>query len=192
MTKSRSDAKGGAEAKRGRSGRNSARMIEKAFERLCRAEPADFLIGLYPAVLELVSFVNTDCKRKPEKSEKAFAVLARCISCIYTRIDSGGDIIDCVLDRPMIPNAGNGSYSYRVVAARMRKLLKQCLKLTIEQAITSLPETFRECTWLFCDACGKDQKNRWNLLCLYNDLIADLWGCAKALSGDEETGESAA
>ena len=188
MKKSRSDAKGGAGKKRGGSGRNSVRVIEKRFERLCGAEPADFLIGLYPAVQELVSFVNAECK--PEKSEKVFAALARCISRIYTRIDSGGDIIDCVLDRPMVPEAGNGAYSYRATTAKLRKLWKQCLKLTVEQAMTSLPETFRECTWLFCDACGKDQKNRWDLLCLYNDLVADMWGCAKALSGSEDTGES--
>ena len=188
MTKSRSDAQGGTGKKRGGAGRNAVRMIEKRFERLCAAEPADFLIGLYPAVQELVSLVNAECT--PEKSEKVFAALARCISRIYTRIDSGGDIIDCVLDRPMVPEAGNDAYSYRATTAKMRKLWKQCLKLTVNQAKTSLPETFRECTWLFCNACGKDQKNRWNLLVLYNDLIADLWGCAKTLSGNEDTGES--
>lgn len=192
MTKSISESKSGLRKKRGVFGRISAQLIEKRFERLCGAEPADFLIGLYPAVQELVSFVTTKCMNKPEKSEKVFAVLARSISRIYTRIDSGGDIIDCVLNRPLVSEEGKNAYSYRAATAKMRRIKNQCLELTVEQAITALPEKFRECTWLFCDACGKDQKNRWNLLCLYNDLIADLWGCAKALSGDEETGESAA
>ena len=185
MTKSRSDAK--SRAKRGGSGRNSVRTIENSFELLCGAEPADFLIGLYPAVQELISFVNTECKRKPENSEKVFAAFARCIARIYTRIDSGGDIIDCVLKCPMTPGADNGPYSYRATSAKMRKLWNQCLKLTVDQAIL-LPEIFREFTWLFCNACGKDLKNRWNLLCLYNDSIADMWGCASALSGAEDTG----
>ena len=165
-------------------------VIEKKLARLCEAKPAAFLTGLYPAVQGLVAFVNTECERLPRNSKKTFAVLARSISRIYTRIDSGGAIIDCVLKNPTVPDEGKGRYSYKATTTKMRNLRKQCLELTVKQATTLLPEKFRECTWLFCNACGKDFENRWNLLCLYNELIADIWGCAKALSGNEDTGEA--
>ena len=171
-------------------GRSSAKLIEKKVERLCSARPAAFLIGLYPAVHELVSFVNDEYKREPGNSEKIFAVLARSISRIYTRIDGGGDIVDCVLKRPTVPDEGEGAYSYAAVTSKMRRIGKHCAEATAKRARTALPEKFRECTWLFSYACGKDLENRWNLLILYNELLADLWGCAKTLSGDEDTGES--
>ena len=158
-------------------------QIEKNVERLCGAKPAAFLVGLYPVVQELVSFVNGECEREPEKSEEVFAVLARSISRIYARIDRGGDIIDCELRRPTVPDEGDGAYSYRAVTAKMRRLRKRCLGLSAKRARTSLPERFRECTWLFSFACGKDWENRWDLLILYNELIADMWGCAKTLCG---------
>lgn len=163
-------------------------QIEKKVERLCGAKPAAFLVGLYPVVQELVSFVNGECEREPENSEEVFAVLARSIARIYARIDRGGDIIDCELRRPTVPDGRNRTYSYRAVTAKMRRLRKQRPGLTAKTARASLPERFRECTWLFSFACGKDWENRWDLLILYNDLIADMWGCAKDLSGNEDIG----
>ena len=157
-------------------------QIEKKIERLCGAKPAAFLVGLYPVVQELVSFVNGECEREPENSKEIFAVLARSISRIYARIDRGGDIIDCELKRPTVPDERDETYSYKTVTAKMRRLRKRCLGLSAKRARTSLPERFRECTWLFSFACGKDWENRWDLLILYNELIADMWGCAKELS----------
>ena len=157
-------------------------QIEKKVERLCGAKPAAFLAGLYPVVQELVSFVNGECEREPENSKEIFAVLARSISRIYARIDRGGDIIDCELKRPTVPDERDETYSYKTVTAKMRRLRKRCLGLSAKRARTSLPERFRECTWLFSFACGKDWENRWDLLILYNELIADMWGCAKELS----------
>ena len=192
MAKSRSDTISKSAKKRGASGCGSARSIENRITRLCGAKPDAFLIGLFSAVQALVSFVNAECKRKPEKSEKLFALLARSISRIYTRIDSGGDIVDCVLKRQLIPNEDKDLYSYRSATAKLQSIRKQCLELTVKRAMTLLPEKFRECTWCFCDACEKNRLNRWELLCIYNDLIADVWGCAKALAGSEDVGESAA
>ena len=178
--------------KRSAAGCGSALSIENRITRLCEAKPDAFLIGLYSAVRALVAFVNAECKRQPEKSEKVFALLARSISQIYTRIDSGGDIVDCVLNRPLIPAEDKGLYYYRSATAKLQSIRKQCLELTVKRAMTLLPEKFRECTWCFCDACERDTTNRWELLCLYNDQSADVWGCAKALSGSEAVGESAA
>ena len=169
---------------------SKGKAVENKIERLCSAKPATFLNGLYPAVQELVSFVNDEYGREPRKSEATFAVLARSISRIYTRIDSGGDIIDCELKRSNVPDDGEESYSYRAITAKMRRLRTQCVGRTTKSAGAFLPEKFRECTRLFSCACIKDYENRWNLLCLYNELIADMWGCAKALSGDEDTGEN--
>lgn len=170
----------------------TAASIEKKIECLCGKKPTAFLTALYPTVQELVSFVNDENRCKPEESQKTFAVLARSISRIYTRIDSGGDIIDCALKRPLVQDEGGGMYSYKAVTAKMRRLRGQCLEMTEERAEALLPKKFSECTRLFSYACGKDFENRWNLLVLYNDLIADMWGCAKVLSGDKDTGESAA
>ena len=174
------------------SGCRSALSIEGKVERLCGENPAVFLTGLYPAVQELVSFVNAENRCKPENSQKTFAVLARSISRIYTRIDSGGDIVDCVLKRHSVPDVDGGAYSYEAVSAKMRRLKELCLEMTEERAKALLPGKFSECTRLFSYACGKDFENRWNLLVLYSDLIADIWGCAKELSGGEDTGEIAA
>lgn len=166
------------------------KAVENKIERLCGAKPVAFLSGLYPAVQELVSFVNDEYRREPAKPEAIFAVLARSISRIYTRIDSGGDIIDCELKCPKVPDEGEESYSYKAITAKMRRLRRQCIELTTKRAYALLPEKFRECTRLFSFACIKDYENRWNFLCLYNELIADMWGCAKTLSGDEDTGEA--
>ena len=161
------------------------------FTALCGAKPAAFLSGLYPVVQGLVSFVNNEYRREPAKSEATFAVLARSISRIYTRIDSGGDIVDCELKCSKNPDASEETYSYKTFTAKMQRLKKQCLELTTKRASALLPGKFCECTRLFSYACAKDYENRWNLLCLYNELIADMWGCAKELSGDKDTGESA-
>lgn len=176
-------------AKRCACGLCSAKTIEKKVERVCAAKPAAFLTGLYPLVVELVDFVKESYRREPEKSEKTFAVLARSMEKIYRRLDAGGDITDCVLRRPTVPDADGRKYSYDAVTAKMTRLRDQCLNMTVARGCKLLPEKFRELTWLFSFACGKDFDKRWQLLEHYFDLLADMWGCAKALSGDEDTGE---
>ena len=159
--------------------------IDKRVKLLCEARPEPFLATLYQFANCATTCIRESLRFEPKCEKQVFSVLARSISRIHERLDSDLDLVDCVLGHLTVPTGDCSRYSYPMVVERMRRLALQCVKANAECARELLPKNFRECTRLFCLACNFEWRNRWDLGILYDDLIADMWGRAKELAGEE-------
>ena len=163
--------------------------IDKRVKLLCEARPEPFLATLHQFASCATTCVRESLRLNPKCERQMFSVLARSIARIHERLDSDLDLVDCVLGHLTVPTGDCSRYSYAAVVERMRRLTRQCAKASAKNARESLPDNFRECTRLFCLASNFEWRNRWNLNTLYNDLIADMWGRAKELAGEEACDE---
>ena len=159
--------------------------IDKRVKLLCEARPAPFLATLHQFANCATTCIRESLRLNPKSERQMFSVLARSIARIHERLDSDLDLVDCVLGHLTVPTEDCSRYSYSAVVERMRRLTRQCAKGSAKNARELLPDNFRECTRLFCLSSNFEWRNRWNLNTLYNDLIADMWGRAKELAGEE-------
>ena len=156
---------------------------------VCAARPEPFLASLHQLVRCATACVSQAIVRDPESERRMFSALARLIRRIYLRIDSDADFVDCVLGHLTVPLGDTSWYSYSKAVYRMRRLVSQCTKWSRERAKEILPGNLCECTRLFCYACNFEWDNRWNLLRLYQDLLADMWGCARMLADEDSVSD---
>ena len=159
--------------------------IDKRVKLLCEARPEPFLASLYQFANCAATCIRESLRFEPKCERQMFSVLAHSITRIHERLDSDLDLVDCVLGHLTVPTGDCSRYSYPTVVERMRRLTRQCVKAGAECARELIPENFRECTRLFCLAVNFEWRNRWDLGILYADLIADMWGRAKELAGEE-------
>lgn len=164
---------------------NSVDEMDKWGKTVCAARPEPFLASLYQLVRCATACVSQAIVRDPESERRMFSALARLIRRIYLRIDSDIDLVDCVLGHLTVPLGDTSWYSYSKAVHLMRRLVPQCTKWSRGRAKEILPGNLCECTRLMCYACNFEWENRWNLLQLYQDLLADLWRCARMLAGED-------
>lgn len=164
---------------------NGINEMDKWSKTVCAARPEPFLASLHQLVHCATACVSQAIVRDPESERRMFSALARLIRRIYLRIDSDIDLVDCVLGHLTVPLGDTSWYSYSKTVHLMRSSAFQCTKWSRGRAKEILPGNLCECTRLLCYACNFEWDNRWNLLRLYQDLLADMWGCARMLAGED-------
>ena len=162
----------------------SVSEIDKCVKLLCEARPEPFLATLHQFVSCTATCARESLRLDSKCERQMFSVLARSITRIHERLDSDLDLVDCVLGHLTVPPGDCSRYSYSMTVERMRRLTRQCAKASAKSARELLLDNFTECTRLFCLASNFEWRNRWNLILLYDDLIADMRGRAKELAGE--------
>lgn len=164
---------------------SSINEMDKWSKTVCAARPEPFLASLHQLVRCATACVSQAIMLDPGSERRIFSALARLIRRIYLRIDSDADLVDCVLGHLTVPLGDTSWYSYSKTVHLMRSSAFQCTKWSRGRAKEILPGNLCECTRLLCYACNFEWDDRWNLLQLYQDLLADMWGCARMLAGED-------
>ena len=164
---------------------SSINEMDKWSKTVCAARPEPFLASLHQLVHCATACVSQAIMLDPGSERRIFSALARLIRRIYLRIDSDADLVDCVLGHLTVPLGDTSWYSYSKTVHLMRSSAFQCTKWSRGRAKEILPGNLCECTRLLCYACNFEWDDRWNLLQLYQDLLADMWGCARMLAGED-------
>ena len=159
--------------------------MDKWSTTVCAARQEPFLASLHQLVCCATACVSQAIMLDFESERRMFSALARLIRRIYLRIDSDIDLVDCVLGHLTVPLGDTSWYSYAKAVHLMRRSVFQCSKWSRGRAKEILPGNLCECTRLMCYACNFEWDNCWNLLQLYQDLLADMWGCARMLAGED-------
>ena len=158
---------------------------------VCAARPEPFLASLYQLVRCATACVSQSIMLSPGSERRIFSALARLIRRIYLRIDGDNDLVDCVLGHLTVPIGDTRWYSYSRAVHRMRRLVLECTKSSPSRVKEIFSGNLCECTRLMCYACNFEWDNRWNLLLLYQDSLADMWGCARSLAGEDAVPDDA-
>ena len=164
---------------------SSINEMDKWSKTVCAARPEPFRASLHQLVRCATACVSQAIMLDPESERRMFSALARLIRRIYLRIDSDIDLVDCVLGHLTVPLGDTSWYSYSKAVHLMRRSAFQSTKWSRGRAKESLPGNLCECTRLMCYASNFEWDNRWNLLQLYQDLLADMWERARMLAGED-------
>lgn len=164
---------------------SSINEMNKWSTTVCAARPEPFLASLHQLVRCATACVSQAIMLAPESERRMFSALARLTRRIYLRIDSDVDLVDCVLGHLTVPLGDTSWYSYSKAVCQMRRLVSRCTKRSRGRAKEILPGSLCECTRLMSYACNFEWDNRWNLLQLYQDLLADMWERARMLAGED-------
>ena len=170
---------------------SSINEMDKWSKTVCAARSEPFLASLHQLVRCATACVSQAIMLDPGSERRIFSALARLIRRIYLRIDSDADLVDCVLGHMTVPLGDTSWYSYSKTVHLMRSSSFQCTKWSRGRAKEILPGNLCECTRLLCYACNFEWDNRRNLLMLYQDLLADMWGCARMLAGENSMPDDA-